>query len=288
MPLGHTHRVPDTPRSAPDAPARTASVRAALRLAAEAPSDAALLVAVARRPGVRLLTETLRVDGAGGAVPVRAVDAGAGAVLHRFEAPAGPVRVEYAATARVERRPAAPLGDLERWEATRPSRYCPSDRLGALAARRFGDVPRAQLPAAVAAWVHAELDYVPGSSGPGDTALDTLLSRQGVCRDYAHVTAAVLRALDVPARLCSAYAPGLSPMDFHAVVEAAPEGSWEVVDATRLAPRAALLRIGTGRDAADTAFLTTSGPVQLEALEVLATVTGDLPHDDHRPGAVLP
>ncbi|NAZ87301.1 transglutaminase-like domain-containing protein [Kineococcus indalonis] len=262
-------------------------MRAELHLDADAPSEAALAVAAARRPGVQVLAEELRVDGPDGAVELQALHAGHGALLHRFTAPAGASTVRYSATVRVERGAAAPLTGLERWELTRPSRYCPADRLGALAAREFGDVPRERLPAAVAAWVHEELDYVPGSSGPTDTALETLLTRQGVCRDYAHVTTALLRALDVPARLCSVYAPGLSPMDFHAVVEAAPAGAWEVVDATRLAPRAALVRIGTGRDAADTAFLTTSGPVRLESLEVLAVVDGELPGEDPERGVVL-
>jgi hypothetical protein len=69
-------------------------------------------------------------------------------------------------------------------------------------------------------------------------------------------------------------------MDFHAVVEAAVDGSWYVVDPTALAPRSALLRISTGRDAADTAFLTThGGAVQLRASEVTAVVDGELPRD---------
>ena len=44
-------------------------------------------------------------------------------------------------------------------------------------------------------------------------------------------------------------------MDFHAVAEAFVNGQWRVVDATCLAPRQTLVRIATGRDAADTAFL---------------------------------
>ena len=44
-------------------------------------------------------------------------------------------------------------------------------------------------------------------------------------------------------------------MDFHAVAEAFVDGQWRVVDATLLAPRQSLVRIATGRDAADTAFL---------------------------------
>jgi len=42
------------------------------------------------------------------------------------------------------------------------------------------------------------------------------MSRRGVCRDFAHVTIALLRAMEIPARMVAVYAPGLSPMDFHA------------------------------------------------------------------------
>jgi transglutaminase-like putative cysteine protease len=76
------------------------------------------------------------------------------------------------------------------------------------------------------------------------------------------------------------YAPGLSPMDFHAVAEAWVDGAWHVVDATGLAPRQSLLRISTGRDASDTAFLTnTRSLVTISRMEVLATVD-ELPVDD--------
>jgi len=61
----------------------------------------------------------------------------------------------------------------------------------------------------------------------------TLLAGAGVCRDYAHLVIAVLRAVNVPARLVSVYAPGCQPMDFHAVAEAYVDGQWRVVDATR-------------------------------------------------------
>jgi hypothetical protein len=53
------------------------------------------------------------------------------------------------------------------------------------------------------------------------------------------------------------------------------------VDATLLAPRASLLRIATGRDAADTAFLSTyRGAATLVGTEVMAVLDGDLPADD--------
>ena len=121
--------------------------------------------------------------------------------------------------------------------------------------------------------MHQRIAYVSGSSTGTDSALDTLLARQGVCRDFAHLVIALLRALGVPSRLAAVYAPGLSPMEFHAVAEALIDDQWWAVDATRLAPRRSLVRVATGRDAADTAFLSSFGDyVELDALEVTAVV----------------
>ena len=54
-----------------------------------------------------------------------------------------------------------------------------------------------------------------------------------------------------------------------------------MVDATLLAPRASLVRIASGRDAADTAFLSTyGGAVELIESEVTAVTSGALPGDD--------
>jgi transglutaminase-like putative cysteine protease len=83
----------------------------------------------------------------------------------------------------------------------------------------------------------------------------------------------MLRALNVPARLAAVYAPGLSPMELHAVAEAFVDNAWWVVDATQRAPRQSLLRVATGRDAADTAFITNFGPpTTLNDLQVTAVV----------------
>jgi transglutaminase-like putative cysteine protease len=84
----------------------------------------------------------------------------------------------------------------------------------------------------------------------------------------------------VPARLVAVYTSGLSPMDFHAVVEAWVDGEWRLLDATGLAPRASLLRIATGRDAADTAFLSVHhGLADLRTISVVAVVD-ELPVDN--------
>ena len=169
--------------------------------------------------------------------------------------------------------------------ALRPSRYCPSDQLEGFATTEFDRTrPRAELVPAVADWVHRRLVYTSGASRPVDTAVDTLLMGQGVCRDYAHLTITLLRALEVPARLVAVYAPGLTPMDFHAVVEADVDGTWCVVDPTRLAPTSSLVRICSGRDAADTAFLTLFGgrrPVRDDDRH--RDDAGDLPAPDDAP-----
>lgn len=201
--------------------------------------------------------------------------------LHLLQVPAGQLEVDYSCTVS-DRSAPVPVGPLDASAYLRPSRYAESDRLGHVAASTFGGLDDPEdVVRAVAAWVGQRLTYVLGSSSGTDGAVDTLLAGTGVCRDYAHLTVALLRARDVPARLVSAYAPGLDPMDFHAVVEALVGGAWQVVDPTLLAPRRSLVRIATGRDAADTAFLSSyGGDVRLDRMNVSAVVSGDLPSDD--------
>ncbi len=200
---------------------------------------------------------------------------------------------EHVVRYRAERefRPGEPepvtVDDVIRY--TRPSRYCPSDRMGGLALSRFGDLPDARTKVgAIVKHVGDHLSYVVGAGAPTDDAVDTYLSGEGVCRDYAHVCISLCRVVDIPARFAAVYAPGLSPMDFHAVFEAAIDGHWYVFDATGLAPRQSLSRIATGRDAADTAFLATLG-CELDFLgsTVLATVGPALPEDDGEDLVVL-
>ncbi len=197
---------------------------------------------------------------------------------HYLRAPAGPLLVSYSAQVASGLAGHAVTG-IERVEALRPSRYCPSDRLAGFALQEFGPAPD---PASIAAWVNRHLVYVAGSSTGITDAADTLLGGAGVCRDYAHLTATLCRALNIPARVAAVYAPGLSPMDFHLVTETAVDGVWRVWDSTRLAPRPTLIRIATGRDAADTAFATTlSGSLLVTDMQILAVAPGDLPADDH-------
>ena len=208
--------------------------------------------------------------------------------LHRLDVAPGWLDVRYEAEV-LGRADAEVPTATDRSTYLRPSRYCESDRLGPIARAEFAhlDDP-ADLVRAVAAWVGTRLTYVPGSSEGTDGAVDTLLAQVGVCRDYAHLTIALLRARDVPARLVSVYAPGLWPMDFHAVVEAIVGDEWMLVDPTLMAPRTTMVRIATGRDAADTAFLSTyGGEIRFDGLTVTALVDGMLPLDDLREKASL-
>jgi transglutaminase-like putative cysteine protease len=202
-----------------------------------------------------------------------------GTRLHRIRADAGVFTMDYWVTVLGEAAP-APVDEIDLIRYLRPSRYCESDALLPTAVSEFAGLHGRALLDGVSSWVGEKLSYVPGSSLPTDGAVRTLLARQGVCRDYAHLVIALLRALDVPARLVAVYAPGLQPMDFHAVAEAHIDGAWHVVDATTLAPRQTLVRISTGRDAADTAFLSNhDGLLVLTELEVSATAD-ELPRDD--------
>jgi len=200
--------------------------------------------------------------------------------IHKMDAATGNLKVNYAATV-VGRTDPAPVTEYDLSMYLRPSRYAEADKFFGFAATEFGKYgDSTTLLEKVSSWVGTRLKYVPGSSDPIDGAADTLLAGEGVCRDYAHLVVALLRAVNVPARLVSVYAPGLYPMDFHAVAEAFVEGQWRVVDATLLAPRQTLMRIATGRDAADTAFLDNhGGTVNLDKLLVTAIVDGDLPRD---------
>jgi transglutaminase-like putative cysteine protease len=208
--------------------------------------------------------------------------------VHVLDGAQGRLSVSYSATVEGQGK-AVQFTEQDRIVYSRPSRYAESDRLLNFAAKEFGTGRSGhELVQDVTSWVGARLNYVPGSSGPTDGAGDTLMAGAGVCRDYAHLVIALLRALDTPARLVAVYAPGCDPMDFHAVTEVAVDGEWQVVDATLLAPRQSLLRISTGRDAADTAFLTNfGGGLVLESSVVTAVVDGDLPVDHVRETVVL-
>ena len=152
-----------------------------------------------------------------------------------------------------------------------PSRYCESDKFEAFVADAFGHVTGGAKIVAMRDWIAVNIAYVSGASTTDTTASDTFVQRQGVCRDYAHLLTSFARAAAIPARIVSAYASGVTPPDFHAVVEVWLEDAWHLVDATGMANAEDIVRIAVGRDATDIAFMTVFGTATFRNQSVSVT-----------------
>ena len=152
-----------------------------------------------------------------------------------------------------------------------PSRYCESDRLGRFAAKEFGHLDggyyRVQ---AICDWVFNHIDYISGSTDASSSSCDVLIQRAGVCRDFAHVSISLCRALGIPARYVGGYAAGLEPPDFHGFFEVYLNEDWYMFDATKMAPVSGFVRVGIGRDAADTSFASIVGQATFVSMRVSA------------------
>jgi transglutaminase-like putative cysteine protease len=267
-------------------PPTDVTVRAHLRMPVEQAGTLALSVAVA---GHQTRTEHLTLTGADGPLEARAVTTSHDTRLHLVEAPVGDLDVVYEVTAEHGGPAARPVSDSERFTYLLPSRYCPSDLVAGFAAAELGGGADDAIALRVMDWIHRRTAYEPGSTTSTDDSLVPLHTAAGVCRDFAHLGVTLCRALGLPARYVSVYAPGLDPMDAHAVVEVAVDGVWRVFDPTRLAPRLAMVRIGTGRDAADVAVSSSLGArVGAPTFDVVATASPDLPGDDPRELVTLP
>jgi transglutaminase-like putative cysteine protease len=170
---------------------------------------------------------------------------------------------------------------------TLPSRYVQSDLLLDEAWRLFGETPpswaRVQ---AVCDWIHQNVEYNTGASGPASTALDAYENRVGVCRDFALIGVAFCRALNIPARYVFGYLPDIAveppdiPMDFHAWFEAYVGDRWYAFDARHNQPRIGRIVIGRGRDAVDVALTTAYGSARLNQMIVWADEISDGTHGD--------
>jgi transglutaminase-like putative cysteine protease len=147
------------------------------------------------------------------------------------------------------------------------SRYCETDRLSDEAWRLFGNGPtgwaRAQ---AVCDFVHRHIRFGYEHSRPTRTAAEAYFEGVGVCRDYAHLAVAFLRALNIPTRYCTGYISDIGetgpfgPMDFAAWVEVYLGGRWHVFDPRNNARRIGRILIAHGRDASDVPLTHTFGP----------------------------
>lgn len=210
-----------------------------------------------------VMSSSMEIDGAG--LSRIAGEGGVGNWLWaQVEGP--DLRLRYRATVEISREEPA-LQTLAATEVfalpaealayLRPSRYCQSDLLEAFAQAEFGPYEGGAKIAAIRDWVAREMRYVRGASNTSTTALDTFSSREGVCRDYAHLVCALARAAHIPARYAAVYGAEVSPPDFHAVAQVWLDGGWHFVDATGMCRARDLAVIGVGRDACEVAFMET-------------------------------
>lgn len=222
----------------------------------------------------------------------------------RLKASPGPLMVRYDATVDIDHYSAPPEQIFEVPVASLPgpvlpyiypSRYCQSDRLHRLAVKEFGHLwqgySRVQ---AIRDWVMNRVTFRSNSSTGTTTAVDTLVEEVGVCRDFAHLMISLCRAVNIPARFVTGIDYGadpiLGPTDFHAYVEVYLGGRWYIFDPSGVAIPMGFVRIGTGRDAADSAFSTIFGGVRAAApvmhIEAIPNAQGVLMVPEHVPFAL--
>ena len=247
--------------------------RVALHYDLDGPADFIFLIHPARTPQQEVLSESLALTPA--LSHTLDTEPVTGNRILKLRAEAGTLDVVLDARVEVRHHITEPA----HVEATAPaelpastlrylvaSRYCQTDQLQQQAWKLFGHLPRgyAQVQA-VADWVRANIEFRVGTSDPGTSALETLEKGCGVCRDFAHLTIAFCRALNYPTRLTTGVDygadPALGPPDFHAFAEVYLD-RWYLFDATGISPKTGLIRIATGRDAADVSFATIFGPVR--------------------------
>ncbi len=165
--------------------------------------------------------------------------------------------------------PASPVSDMYQSVVDIDHRFDPTTGLRELTA--------AQLPNDTLAY-HVKFQI--GSSTWTTSALDVFQQRQGVCRDFAHLMIALCRALNIPARFVTGVDyradPALGPIDFHAYVEALLGDRWYLFDPSDISPVTGLIRIGTGRDAADVSFATIFGDVRTAAPRIWIDAVEDI------------
>jgi transglutaminase-like putative cysteine protease len=156
------------------------------------------------------------------------------------------------------------------------SRYCETDLLSPMAWQLFGHLSEgAARVRAVADFVHGRLTFGYRFARDTRTANEALNEGVGVCRDFAHLTIALCRCLNIPARYVNGYLGDIGvpanpdPMDFSAWAEVYLEGGWYTVDARHNHPRIGRIVLARGRDAMDVPMIHTFGPHILKEFSVI-------------------
>jgi transglutaminase-like putative cysteine protease len=150
-----------------------------------------------------------------------------------------------------------------------PSRFCESDKLNKKAFEIIeGQSVGYQMVEAIRLWVNLNIKYEYNRSTSSTSALDTLESKHGVCRDLSHLAIALCRSVNIPSRIVVGYLYNLKPMDLHAWFEAYLDGQWYTFDATQPKTTGGRVVLAYGRDAADVATATYFGDMKLRNMLV--------------------
>jgi len=203
-----------------------------------------------------------------------------GNLVHHFDLPArhGQLTIISDALVNIEEQPSIPddveyeawqeLEDLvekkDYWDMLMPSHFArTSPELEKLAEEIGAAERKKRSPLAflrdIAAGVHRNFRYVKKSTRVNSPIEDALLSRQGVCQDFAHIMISLVRNARIPCRYVSGYLyqsrEGDSTADgaTHAWVEALlPQLGWVGFDPTMNAIASEKhIRTAIGRDYAD-------------------------------------
>jgi transglutaminase-like putative cysteine protease len=252
------------------------TVETVLEYEVKVPTHFCFNLEAAHCPTQQILSERLAVSSG---VALRSfTDEVSGNRFFRFDAPTGPLVVDYKADVEVyaehvdEHLAETPVGEVPDniFPYLMATRYCESDLLASTAQQLFGrEAPGIGRVRKIVQWIHDTIEYRPGSTSSTSTAHEVFTQRAGVCRDFAHLAITMCRALNIPARIVVGYVWfDEPPQDFHAMFEAWIGGRWVLFDATGMAPVDRLVRIGTGRDAKDVAFSTFFGSVEMTRMEV--------------------
>ncbi len=175
----------------------------------------------------------------------------------------------------------SPLAAPESLHFLMPSRFCPSDRLIAFCERQFAGLiqPYARLRA-IDDWMRRHLGSTSPAVEPAEaglsSALDVFERGFGAPCDLAHLMITLCRACGLPARYVTTIAlEDAAPLALYPWVEVLIGNAWLAHDPSRRLSRTALMRIGTGRDAAEVP-LVMGGAVTMGASDyrVQMTVAG--------------
>lgn len=245
----------------------------------------------ARSGGQEVLEESLHVTPSNGMEEYE--DPNNGNRFFRCNVTSGVLKIRYDARVRLSRAHPdeslleSAVGDLPHdvLHCLMPTRYCESDVMSRAAQHLFGQIPQGYRRVShICEWIRENIAYELGVSTATTSAKDVYLQRAGVCRDFSHLAITFCRALNIPARLVVGYVHFQEPpQDFHAVFEVWLGGQWVMFDPTALAPVERVVRVGTGRDAKDTAFATLFGPVSMTYMNIQVNDDGSAPLDNPDP-----